>query len=777
MLLRTLFQSVCIWLLLAGTRAAGSEPPKFALLIGVQKYAHLERGEQLDGCVNDVRAMRRLLEERFGFVPAQITTLVNEQATGAAIRSAFQKLLDRLPNPGKTPAQIVFHFSGHGSQVPDQSDGPLQDEPDGLDETLVPYDAKRQGGAEDLRDDELYSFVEQACAGGRAQMWLVLDCCHSGTGARGLTRIRKLHRRVKATRVSAQQQTRLVPHRLPAGAVALSACRAEEVEPEYRQGDASYGLLTRFVVQVLREERQVGQLSYDLLREAVLTRYRLDPAVTQAPVPQLEGDARLLRKPLLAATGRERPPYWEVIAQGRDRGLVLLKAGALHGVTVGSHYELYAQPEQIVFDRSQKPAARGGKPAGGKANGRSLGWLRIERVEGATARARAFRWEQDRAVDFRLPASFRRGFAVERFRQHGQAALRLGLVRMPQETRLLAKDSAAVPDFVRQVLQKVHSAAESPWLKLVTGSETCDVVLKMDGQHAALFPATGRSGLPAAARSRGDTPASLLGGWGPFRLDKPADPRAGVAALCSHLRRIARARNLLRVAAARRITPPSSQGRAPQVRIELMRVVSEEPLRMTPWKSRAAKQNSNRRAIAGPEHAQSHRMYDRELFAFRIKNLETAGKPVSIAVLMIDADMGISQVLPWQDGTELVGDNLLSPGAEVTTDLFECNGGAFVENPAEREPLTYGRRRAVLLATRVPNHFYMLKQESLPRVRGTAPRIGPSNVRGAPSPLESLLLEQTYFKTRGDRRRRPRKRFDESWMAAVVEWLVLPAGK
>jgi hypothetical protein len=36
-------------------------------------------------------------------------------------------------------------------------------------------------------------------------------------------------------------------------------------------------------------------------------------------------------------------------------------------------------------------------------------------------------------------------------------------------------------------------------------------------------------------------------------------------------------------------------------------------------------------------------------------------------------------------------------------------------------------------------------------------------------------MEQTYFKTRGDsRRRRPRKLFDESWSAATVQWIVVP---
>ena len=136
------------------------------MLIGIDNYAKLGPAEQLTGSVNDVRIMQDLLQQRFGFQPSDIITLTNREATGDAIRRAFATISNRLQNlpAGSPSARVVFHFSGHGSQVLDQREGdPDCDEEDGLDETLVPADAEKQGGHFDLRDDELHRFVENVC--------------------------------------------------------------------------------------------------------------------------------------------------------------------------------------------------------------------------------------------------------------------------------------------------------------------------------------------------------------------------------------------------------------------------------------------------------------------------------------------------------------------------------------------------------------------------------------------------------------------------------------
>ena len=83
--------------------------------------------------------MAQTLREQFAFADADIELLKDEQATRDAILAAFDRLVDRT-QPGDL---VVVHYSGHGSQVVDLE----KDEPDGLDETIVPDDSG--GGRQD----------------------------------------------------------------------------------------------------------------------------------------------------------------------------------------------------------------------------------------------------------------------------------------------------------------------------------------------------------------------------------------------------------------------------------------------------------------------------------------------------------------------------------------------------------------------------------------------------------------------------------------------------
>ena len=95
---------------------------RLALLVGIDQYpsavwhdkAPIEKGAFLQGAVMDVELQQELLIHRFGVAPANIMTLLNEQATGQGILEAIQGHLADQAQPGDT---IIFHFSGLGSQV------------------------------------------------------------------------------------------------------------------------------------------------------------------------------------------------------------------------------------------------------------------------------------------------------------------------------------------------------------------------------------------------------------------------------------------------------------------------------------------------------------------------------------------------------------------------------------------------------------------------------------------------------------------------------------
>ncbi|MGL5874096.1 MAG: caspase family protein, partial [Xenococcaceae cyanobacterium] len=76
--------------------------------------------------------------------------------------------------------RLIFHFSGHGSYVPDD-DG---EESDGYDEITCLYDMDFYNSETFFRDDEWNEAISQVPSG--AQLIMLFDTCHSGTGTRML---------------------------------------------------------------------------------------------------------------------------------------------------------------------------------------------------------------------------------------------------------------------------------------------------------------------------------------------------------------------------------------------------------------------------------------------------------------------------------------------------------------------------------------------------------------------------------------------------------------
>ncbi|MCA9475142.1 MAG: caspase family protein, partial [Nitrospira sp.] len=152
--------------------AAGSQPVRRALLIGIGKYQVLPR---LPGSKNDIDLVHQVLVSRYGFAENHIRIVQDEEATRAGVLAALNRIVKEAG-----PKDVVYiHYSGHGSQVQDLNG----DEPeDQLDETIVPADGRTEG-VPDITDDELDTILAQLKT---TQAVVVLDSCHSGTATRGL---------------------------------------------------------------------------------------------------------------------------------------------------------------------------------------------------------------------------------------------------------------------------------------------------------------------------------------------------------------------------------------------------------------------------------------------------------------------------------------------------------------------------------------------------------------------------------------------------------------
>ncbi len=154
-----------------------------ALLVGINNYAPANASDNtrgstwvnLDGCLNDVRAVHSVLLQRYGFRPELIDTLMDRQASRAAILNKLKELGEK----SQKGDVVVFFYSGHGSWVKNS----LSQEKDKKDEAIVPFDAYL--GTPYIRDKELTPLLNAICDKG-ALLTVILDCCHSGSMTRGL---------------------------------------------------------------------------------------------------------------------------------------------------------------------------------------------------------------------------------------------------------------------------------------------------------------------------------------------------------------------------------------------------------------------------------------------------------------------------------------------------------------------------------------------------------------------------------------------------------------
>ena len=145
---------------------------KHALLVGINDYKTIN---DLQGCINDVTNVRNILKTFFGFSNNDIRILVGQRAT----KKNILYRLERMVKKSRKGDLLIFHFSGHGSQIRDRDNDELKDH---MDELICPYNMDWDDGY--ITDDMLRATLDQLPRGVR--MEIILDSCHSGTGTRDM---------------------------------------------------------------------------------------------------------------------------------------------------------------------------------------------------------------------------------------------------------------------------------------------------------------------------------------------------------------------------------------------------------------------------------------------------------------------------------------------------------------------------------------------------------------------------------------------------------------
>jgi hypothetical protein len=327
---------IAVIVLLGGAleaRAAG----RYALLIGINDYSASRLPAipgrsvpdrdvpNLDGAVNDVQIMRDLLVTLYGFKAADIGILTDQTATRSAI---FRELGRRLVDAARSGDIVFFYFSGHGSQVRNSRSR----EADRLDESILPADSRR--GAPDIRDKELLAIFNAILDRG-ARLTIVLDTCHSGSGARGLDG--GLHHRGVSPDLRDVADPFDAPPPERRGALVLSA--AQDFDLAFETLDDSgkiRGAFTWALARAMRDADAGEPASETFLRAAA----RLH-AERPAQEPLIAGSAEARGAPLLGVR-TDRRNHRALIAVERAAGSkdYLLQGGWANGVTAGSELRL-----------------------------------------------------------------------------------------------------------------------------------------------------------------------------------------------------------------------------------------------------------------------------------------------------------------------------------------------------------------------------------------------------------------------------------------------------
>lgn len=291
----------------AGPLGSGGETAttRRALLIGVRHYPQIpaDWGPSLAGCHNDVAALQTTLLAR-GFAAGDIQVLVDVSAEtcncpycsgtrpcdGTPTRQGILEAVQRLIRSCHDDDVVVFHFSGHGSEILGR-----HLEAGRRFQTLVPHDSGRGTTQNrDIGEREVQRWVHRLHLK-TPYVTLIFDCCHSGglshsrdgsaSGDQNLRRVKADERSDDGAYVqdlldhlTADDPTDGQPSTaVPPGAdrwrgsseqscaIVLSASAAHERSSETVFEDRAFGLFTLRLCQALDERRDDDHTWADLM--------------------------------------------------------------------------------------------------------------------------------------------------------------------------------------------------------------------------------------------------------------------------------------------------------------------------------------------------------------------------------------------------------------------------------------------------------------------------------------------------------------------------------
>lgn len=528
-----------------------------ALLIACTDYPNLPKKNWLIGPKNDAGLVRDYLLKNtpapVKFAAENITLLAKdvEGANGPPTHAAIKAALADLAAKVQRDDFVYLHLSGHGARQPQAKRG---DETDGLDEIFLPSDIdkwvrREEGVPNALVDNEIGAALDAIRDKG-AFVWIVFDCCHSGTATRAVEVDDEMERKVEfADLIGGDEAARMEALKayddIAAGAsrgvdengqrkpaftltptsaepitkgklVAFYAAQTVETTPEMPlpkgTPDAQrFGLFTFTILSKLAENPNV---TYRQLGQAVLQQYSADSRTRPTPLFEGELDARVF-----GTDKTDAVMQWPIVIKD---DAATIGAGLLHRLAPGAKLAILPSALSQLSD--------------------AVGYLQVQSARNLESRVKPVAFDNK-------PALKLADIPVNAYARVAELAVDYKLVvARPAVTEGLEKETA----LVNSVLDELAAAKETGF----------NIALVEPGKSAELrFAVLRENAIAGADKSASDQPALWFlpasgdvtlkdGGKPPLVIIHPDDRQRLVDATAKNLTTIFRATGLSRLAAA-----------------------------------------------------------------------------------------------------------------------------------------------------------------------------------------------------------------------------------
>lgn len=348
-----------LFILLITTSVQSQTKRALIIAIGNYKYwPHISSD-------NDVPFIKSTLLKQ-NFEEKNITVVEDSAATMTGIENAFKKLILN----SVAGDIVVIHVSSHGEQIQDDN----HDEIDGLDESIVTWDAAYPINSENystaqakyFRDDEFGSYINQLRSklGKKGDIAVFLDACHSGSGTRGSHKVRgnapplvsksfvaPPKSRGISTNVFLEKDPKNINQKNLATYIVISAALAEEnnTEANYDDDTLTPGGSLSIAITKAFANLKPGTTYRSLFADIVSDMNTL----VQGQHPVIEGDG--LDYKMFGGDFVKQEPYVEI--QEINENKLVLKGGLMAGLDIGAKVALY--PSKTQDTDNKEPIATG----------------------------------------------------------------------------------------------------------------------------------------------------------------------------------------------------------------------------------------------------------------------------------------------------------------------------------------------------------------------------------------------------------------------------------